>query len=140
MFVNAPDTSPLAAYLTLNEALTDTAHITEDVRKGFLVRTRADADTVEARANDTARRDKALASGAQYVSTDYMHPDPRFGSYEARLPKGVVAACNPVRQPERCAGIAHRGGIALPALTANGPAGFSGAWLQLPVLSRECVG
>ncbi len=105
MFVNAPDNSPLAAYLTLNEALTDTDHITADVQKGFLVRTRADADTVEARANDTARRDKAFASGAQYISTDYMHPDPRFGSYEARMPGGVVAACNPVRDPNRCDGI-----------------------------------
>jgi len=105
MFVNAPEDSPAAAYLTLNEALTDTAHITHDVKLGYLVRTRADADTVEARANDTARRDKALASGAQYVSTDYMQPDPRFGPYQARMPKGFVAACNPQRRPERCAGL-----------------------------------
>jgi len=105
MFVNAPEDSPAAAYLTLNEALTDTAHITKDVELGYLVRTRADADTVEARANDTARRDKALASGAQYVSTDYMQPDTRFGPYQARMPKGFVAACNPKRHPERCAGL-----------------------------------
>ena len=105
MFVNAPEDSPAAAYLTLNEALTDTAHITHDVELGYLVRTRADADTVEARDNDTARRDKALASGAQYVSTDYMQPDDRFGPYQARMPKGFVAACNPKRHPERCAGL-----------------------------------
>ena len=105
MFVNAPEDSPAAAYLTLNEALTDTAHITKDVELGYLVRTRADADTVEARVNDTARRDKALASGAQYVSTDYMQPDTRFGPYQARMPRGFVAACNPKRHPERCAGI-----------------------------------
>jgi hypothetical protein len=105
MFINTTEDSPAAAYLTLNEALTDTAHITKDVELGFLVRTRADADTVEARANDTARRDKALASGAQYVSTDYMHPDTRFGAYQARLPEDVIAACNPVRRPERCAGL-----------------------------------
>ncbi|HEV2653132.1 MAG TPA: phosphatidylinositol-specific phospholipase C1-like protein [Rhizomicrobium sp.] len=109
MFVNAPDTSPLAAYLTLNEALTDTAHITADVQKGFLVRTRADADTVEARANDTRRREAALASGAQYVSTDYMRPDRRFGSYEVRLPHDAIALCNPQRHPERCAGLPVQG-------------------------------
>ena len=74
MFVNAPEDSPAAAYLTLNEALTDTAHITKDVRLGFLVRTRADADTVEVRKNDTRRRDAAFASGAQYISTDYSSP------------------------------------------------------------------
>ena len=95
---------PQAAYLTVIET-SDIPRITADVQKGFLVRTRADADTVEARANDTSRRDKALASGAQYVSTDYMRPDARFGSYIARMPDGVVAACNPIRHPERCAGL-----------------------------------
>jgi hypothetical protein len=97
MFVNTDEKSPAAAYLTLNEALTDTARIAADVRAGFLVRTRADADTVEARANDTRRRDAALASGAQYISTDYMQPDTRFSAYTARMPKGAIAACNPVR-------------------------------------------
>ncbi|HXL99046.1 MAG TPA: phosphatidylinositol-specific phospholipase C1-like protein [Rhizomicrobium sp.] len=105
MFVNAPEDSPAAAYLTLNEALTDTAHITADVKAGFLVRTRADADTAEARKNDTARRDAALASGAQYVSTDYMETDTRFGPYQARLRDGAIALCNPEREPERCAGL-----------------------------------
>ncbi|HEY4939950.1 MAG TPA: phosphatidylinositol-specific phospholipase C1-like protein [Rhizomicrobium sp.] len=104
MFVNAPEDSPAAAYLTLNET-SDIARIAADVQKGFLVRTRADADTVEARTNDTARRDKALVSGAQYVSTDYMQPDTRFGPYLARMPAGVVAACNPQRAPARCAGL-----------------------------------
>lgn len=103
-FVNTDENAPQAAYLTLNE-ISDIPRITEDVQKNFLVRTRADADTVEARRNDTSRRDKALASGAQYVSTDYMHPDTRFSPYEARMPQGVIAACNPQRHPERCAGL-----------------------------------
>jgi len=34
-----------------------------------------------------------------------MEPDPRFGPYQARMPKGVVAACNPVRVANRCADI-----------------------------------
>ena len=104
MFVNAPEDSPAAAFLVLNET-TDNPRIAADVAKNFLVRTRADADTVEARSNTTARRDAALASGAQYVSTDYMHPDTRFGPYQARMPAGVIAACNPQRRPERCAGL-----------------------------------
>ncbi|HEY2070645.1 MAG TPA: phosphatidylinositol-specific phospholipase C1-like protein [Rhizomicrobium sp.] len=105
MFINAPESAPDAAYLTLNEALTDTTHLTKDVKLGFLVRTRADADTVEARKNDTARREAALNSGAQYVSTDYMEPDTRFGPYQVRLPAGAIAVCNPQRGPERCAGL-----------------------------------
>ena len=67
MFVNALRI-PAAAYLTLNE-LTDTAHITHDVELGYLVRTRADADTVEARVNDTARRDGRRARNMSRPTT-----------------------------------------------------------------------
>jgi hypothetical protein len=104
MFVNTDEASPAGGYITLNE-MSDVPRIGADVRAGYIVRTRADADTVEARANSTARRDSALASGAQYVSTDYRHPDLRFSSYQARLPGGAVTVCNPLRAPERCAGI-----------------------------------
>ena len=104
MFVNTDEASPASAYITLNETA-DNARIAADVKAGLLVRTRADADTVEARLNDARRRDAALASGAQYVSTDYRHPDPRWPGYEARLPDGAIAVCNPQRRPERCAGI-----------------------------------
>lgn len=104
VFVNTNEASPDAAYLTLNEP-SDRPRIAAAVKAGFLVRTRADADTVEARANTTTRRDAALTSGAQYVSTDYPHPDPRLSSYQVRAPGGAVAVCNPQRAPERCAGL-----------------------------------
>ena len=75
------------------------------VRQGFFVRTRADADTKEARVNDTKRRTLAFESGAQVVSTDYRHPDARFGNdYEVRLPGEAVTICNPVRTADRCNG------------------------------------
>lgn len=105
LFVNTDETSPAAAYITLNERA-DTARITADVKAGFIVRTRADADTIEARANDTSRRDAALASGAQYVSTDYRRPDKRLSDYQVRLPGDAVTVCNPVRAAGRCGGIA----------------------------------
>jgi hypothetical protein len=104
LFVNTDEASPAGAYLTLNET-SDIPRIMADVKAGFLVRTRADADTVEARSNDTARRDAALASGAQYVSTDYPHPDTRLSTYQARLPGGEIAVCNPVRAAGKCGGI-----------------------------------
>jgi hypothetical protein len=97
MFVNIDESSPAAAYLTLNDPVRDGERIRRDVAAGFLVRTRADADTAEARRNDTTRRDAAFAGGAQYVSTDYMHPDARFGDYRVRLPGDTIARCNPVR-------------------------------------------
>ena len=103
MFVNTDEASPAGAYITLNETA-DIPRIQAVVKAGYLVRTRADADTVEARSNDTRRRDAALASGVQYVSTDYRHPETRFSEYQARLPGGAITVCNPVRAPERCAG------------------------------------
>ncbi len=96
-FVNTDEVSPAAAYLTLNEPVNLQARIQAAVKAGFIVRTRADADTWEARRNDTKPRDAAFASGAQYVSTDYMHPDRRFSDYQARLPGGGVARLNPVK-------------------------------------------
>jgi hypothetical protein len=96
-FVNTDEASPAAAYLTLNEPVELQARIQAAVKAGFIVRTRADADTLEARRNEVARQAAAFASGAQYVSTDYMQPDTRFGPYEARLPGGGVARLSPAR-------------------------------------------
>lgn len=102
-FINTDEQSPAAAYLTLNDPIADGARIKRDVAAGYLVRTRADANTKEARSNDTRPRDAALASGAQYISTDYLWPDPRFaGGYQVHLPGGAVARCNPVRRPAGC--------------------------------------
>ncbi len=96
-FINTDEASPAAAYLTLNEPQELQNRIRADVAAGFIVRTRADADTWEARRNETARQVAAFASGAQYVSTDYMHPDTRFGPYEARLPGGGIARLSPAK-------------------------------------------
>jgi hypothetical protein len=72
------------------------AHIHRLVRLGYLVRTRADADTREARKNDHSRLDAALASGAQYISSDYYDgvPDPLRLSFHQSI-GGVLRRCNP---------------------------------------------
>ncbi|MGI8710409.1 MAG: Ca2+-dependent phosphoinositide-specific phospholipase C, partial [Acidimicrobiales bacterium] len=72
---------------------------------GYVVRSRADADTKQARDNDTSTRDAALASGAQWVSTDYPVPGLAVGftsPYFAEIPGGTVARCNPVNAPPSC--------------------------------------
>ncbi len=105
LFVNADEASPAAAYLTLNDPIAQGKRISKAVAAGFIVRTRADAETIEARANDTRRRDAALASGAQYISTDYMWPEPRWHTdYQVRLPGNAVAICNAARGTGRCGG------------------------------------
>ena len=60
------------AFMLFDNALTRGAEIGDAVRKGYLVRTRADIDTVDARDGSGKRRDAALASGAQIISTDYL--------------------------------------------------------------------
>lgn len=102
-FINTHPDAPEAGYFTMNEPVRDQALIAERVAQGFLVRTRADADTREARTGDTSRLEAALASGAQYISTDYMTPSETFGTeYVAALPDGSVARCNPVSAPQGC--------------------------------------
>jgi hypothetical protein len=103
MFVNTDESSPAAAYITLNDPIAEQDRIRRAVQNGLIVRTRADADTHEARRNDRSRFEAALASGAQYISTDYMSADPRFGPYAVRLPDAAIAVANAVRAP-RCEG------------------------------------
>lgn len=95
MFVNIEEASPAAAYITLNEPKEQAERIRAAVKAGLIVRTRADADTAEARVDDRSRQEAAFASGAQYVSTDYMSPDKRLGGYSAALPGGGKARLNP---------------------------------------------
>lgn len=104
MFVNTDEASPAAAYLTLNDPVGQRARIARAVAAGFLVRTRADADTFEARAGDTRRRDAAFSGGAQFVSTDYPWPDPRRGAYRVEFPAGGYLRCNPARPACRAPG------------------------------------
>jgi hypothetical protein len=105
-FVNTDEASPAAAYRTINDPVADAGRIARAVKANFLVRTRADANTREARANDTAPREAAFRSGAQYISTDYLWPDARLpGGYRVTMPRGAVALCNPIRRPAGCSAI-----------------------------------
>lgn len=102
-FMTTYPTAPEAAYFTMNDPEQQLADIQSLVKQGFLVRTRADADTKEAREGTTTRREASLASGAQFISTDYLWADPRFGTgYTASLPGGEVTRCNPVNAAKGC--------------------------------------
>ncbi|MFZ5748772.1 MAG: Ca2+-dependent phosphoinositide-specific phospholipase C [Pseudomonadota bacterium] len=68
----------------------------------MLVYTRADTDTEQARANDPRRRDRAFASGAQLIGTDYPVPDPRFSPYRVAFDRGWYRRCNPVTGRSAC--------------------------------------
>lgn len=102
-FTSAEIGEPDGAFTVLNDPIAEQVQIAEALAAGYLVRTRADADTVEARSGDTSRRDAALASGAQYVSTDYYAARDEFETgYEVRLPEGAATRCNPVTAGAGC--------------------------------------
>jgi calcium-dependent phosphoinositide phospholipase C len=102
MFVASEPGHPDAAVVVRDDPVRAGAEIADLVRRGYLVRTRADADTVEARGNATARRDAAFRSGAQVVSTDYPVADKRLGPYLVRVPAGTPVRCDPVNAPPGC--------------------------------------
>lgn len=104
LFTNAVPGEPDAAFTELNDG--PASEITDLVHKGYLVRTRTDDSTREARTNDTQRRDTMIASGAQMLSTDYPASEPARweGHYSVSLPGNVVARCNPINGPAGCRG------------------------------------
>jgi len=102
LFTNSLPGEPDAAFVKLNDPEGDPTLIADLVAAGYLVRTRADADTVQSRNDDPTRRDAALASGAQWVSTDYAEADLRWSDYQVDLPGDAVLRCNPVNAPSFC--------------------------------------
>ena len=101
IFTNAEAGQPDCAFTEENDGSQQV--IAALVHKGYLVRTRTDADTKEARINDTIHRDLALASGAQFLSTDYPTSEPSpWSAYSVGFPGSAVARCNPVNGPHDC--------------------------------------
>jgi DNA-binding MarR family transcriptional regulator len=80
MFLSVSEEDPESAFLILNDPKKEGERIRKAVAAGYLVRTRADADTREARTNDYSRWEAAKASGAQVISTDYYLADPELGT------------------------------------------------------------
>jgi calcium-dependent phosphoinositide phospholipase C len=103
MFSNASVDVDDAAFIEFNDSVGSFDAIQAAVAAGFVVRTRSDADTNEARSGNTVPRDMALASGAQWVSTDYPVPNPAFGTgFQVAIPNGMPARCNPINAPADC--------------------------------------
>ena len=92
-----------AAYAKLNDPVANLPQIKAALAAHMMVRTRADADTMEARANNHHDEDVALSGGAQIISTDYEQPDPTLhNGYVTKIPGGTPARCDPVTGPPGC--------------------------------------
>jgi Phosphoinositide phospholipase C, Ca2+-dependent len=102
IFTNSDPGQPDAAFLERNDG--PAVDIGQLVRQGYLVRTRTDSDTKEARIDDTTVRDAMISSGAQLLSTDYPINEPArwTGHFVVALPGDTVARCNPVNAPANC--------------------------------------
>lgn len=102
IFTNSDPGRPDAAFIERNDG--PAADISDLVRKGYLVRTRTDSNTQEARTNNTTIRDAMIASGGQLLSTDYPVNEPARweGHYVVTLPGNVEARCNPINAPATC--------------------------------------
>jgi hypothetical protein len=101
LFTNAAPGQPDAAFTEMNDGTEQ--EIAALVRQGYLVRTRTDADTKEGRSGSTVRRDHAMASGAEILSTDYPKAEPaRWTGYSVSFAGGAMARCNPVASNAAC--------------------------------------
>jgi len=109
IFPDSTPGEPDAAFVKVNDP--DPVTIPDLVAQGYIVRTRADAGLVQGRTGDTSQRETALASGAQFVSTDFADPtelvsidptQPFDPSYEVSLPDDLPARCNPISAQATC--------------------------------------
>ena len=78
LFANAEPGTPEAAMMIRNDP--KDAAIPNLVKKGYIIRTRADGDTQQARANDRTDLTAAFNSGAQIITTDYYLKSTHFKS------------------------------------------------------------
>jgi hypothetical protein len=97
MFGWFEENAPEAAFFNIQDPAKEYDRIRRLTAAGFIVRTRSDADTKEARTRDGSRMKKALSSGAQIISTDYYAgvPDPEGFGYTADF-EGPMIRCNDV--------------------------------------------
>jgi hypothetical protein len=97
LFTDSPEGTPEAAFMIINDSKKDEERIKDMVKKGYMVRTRADSDTKEARTNDRSSFIAACASGAQIITTDYYYKSKLFPSdYVISFDGGVY-----IRKAER---------------------------------------
>ncbi|MBU2912924.1 phosphatidylinositol-specific phospholipase C1-like protein [Reichenbachiella agariperforans] len=97
MFVDVEETHPMAAFFIMNDPIEQEQKIRERVKKGYMVRTRADANTDEARNNNYERFEAAKRSGAQVITTDYYVKEINpFSTFQVTFDSSTYERSNPV--------------------------------------------
>ncbi|MDQ0065224.1 Ca2+-dependent phosphoinositide-specific phospholipase C [Chryseobacterium lathyri] len=97
MFIESAPGKDYSAFVLYDNAIVRQNEIQKLVKEGYLVRTRSDIETYEAKVNDRTREKAAFSSGAQIVSTDFFKKGNTYGTdYYVTLPGGETARCNPI--------------------------------------------
>ncbi|MES2621785.1 MAG: Ca2+-dependent phosphoinositide-specific phospholipase C [Bacteroidota bacterium] len=96
VFVYSEPGQPEAAFVKRNSATRDKEKIKDLVKLGYIIRTRSDAETWEARDNDYTDFNNALEGGAQIISTDFYKADTRFSTFHVQFSKGEPGRANPI--------------------------------------------
>lgn len=78
MFTFSTPDKPECAFIKYDDAIKNEIAIIDAVKKGYIVRTRADEPFVQNRTGDAAQQQAAIRSGAQIISSDYYTPDLRY--------------------------------------------------------------
>lgn len=103
MFVESEPGKDYSAFILYDNAIVRQNEIKDLVKKGYLIRSRSDIETYEAKINDHTREKAAFSSGAQVVSTDFFRKGNTYGTdYFVTLPGGETARCNPINAPKNC--------------------------------------
>ncbi|MGC1305344.1 MAG: phosphatidylinositol-specific phospholipase C domain-containing protein [Caulobacteraceae bacterium] len=91
---------PEAAVFNIQDPIKNQDRIRRLVAEGFIVRTRSDEDTKEARTHDRTKTKSALASGGQWISSDYYPgvPDPEGFNFTVDF-GGPMVRCDEVTAP-----------------------------------------
>ena len=102
MFTRESDMeNPNAAFFWRDDPVENADRIREVVEAGFILRSRADANCIEARGNDRSRGEAALENGATMISTDFPAAVEDY-DYWFDMESGSPSRCNPVSAPEFC--------------------------------------
>lgn len=95
MFVRSEEGRADAAVMVVDQPVVE--RIKKLVLSGFIVRTIADGNVARDKIQSEKRRQRALASGAQVVSTDYPPGEPHSSNgYIVELPGAVPARVSPI--------------------------------------------
>lgn len=102
MFIFSEENQPETAFIMKDDPKKQKKEIESLVKKGYMIRTRTDEHTREARKEKYKRSIAAFESGAQIISSDYYAGDQcnlekgKASEFKISLPDGHIIRLNPV--------------------------------------------